>query len=88
MRRGLESKRWAVATRQGASVNGDSPPLAKHRPSKKVRIPLSFCKGSQAQKIDYVLGKYKDRIFLCRLKINLVWSTLSHVFNFLAAFSW
>jgi hypothetical protein len=29
-------------------------------------FPYQFCKGGQAQIIDYVLFKYKDRIVVCR----------------------
>ncbi len=31
---GSESKGWAVPTRQGTRVDGDSPPWARHQPSK------------------------------------------------------
>ncbi len=40
---------------------------------------FTFNVRSYAQIIDYVLFKYKDRIFVCRLKINYVWSTSSCV---------
>jgi hypothetical protein len=65
----------AVDTRQGARVDGVRYNEQETGLPSKWGSLFTFNTRGDAQIIDNALCKYKDGIFVCKIKMNHVWST-------------
>ncbi len=84
--KGWEGVRGDWKVRGGQFIPGKGPEwMGIHHHEQDIGLPskwgfpFTFNARGKAQIIDYVLCKYKDRIFVSRLKINHEWLTSSCV---------